>query len=76
MACLAEKSLRGSNEGEAVSWALSRYEAGDIVSTAVILQDIKQRLPATSLSDEDLIALVLQGISGKALGVSFDHRQV
>lgn len=75
MACLAEDTLSGSNEGEAVSWALSRYEAGDIVSTAVVLQDIKQRLAATNLSDEDLVALVVRGISGKALGVSFDHRQ-
>jgi hypothetical protein len=74
MACLAERTLVVSNESEAVSSALSGYEAGDIVSTAALLRDIRQRLPASSMTDEDFVGLILEGISGRALGLSFDHR--
>lgn len=74
MACLAEKSLIVSAESETVSAVLSDYEAGDIVSTAALLRDIRQRLPGSRMTDEDLVGLILQGLSGKALGLSFDHR--
>lgn len=74
MACLTEKSLVVSVESETVSSVLSEYEAGEIVSTAALLRDIRQRLPASRMTDEDLVALILQGLSGKALGLSFDHR--
>lgn len=74
MACLAEKSLIVSDESETVSSVLSGYQAGDIVSTAALLRDIRQRLPGSRMTDEDLVGLILQGLSGKALGLSFDHR--
>ncbi|HWK63993.1 MAG TPA: hypothetical protein VNS34_03585 [Rhizobiaceae bacterium] len=74
MACLAEKSLAVSVESETVSSVLSEYEAGDIVSTAALLRDIRQRLPGSRMADEDLVALILQGLSAKALGLIFDHR--
>ncbi|MGI6856961.1 hypothetical protein [Mesorhizobium sp. 1B3] len=63
-----------SDESETVSSVLSGYQAGDIVSTAALLRDIRQRLPGSRMTDEDLVGLILQGLSGKALGLSFDHR--
>lgn len=74
MACLAEKSLVVTSESDAVSSVLATYRAGDIVSTTDLLRDIRQRIPASGMADDDLIALVLQGISGRTLGLSFDHR--
>ncbi|ESX05088.1 hypothetical protein NKJ16_04600 [Mesorhizobium sp. M0179] len=57
-----------------VSSALSRFRAGDTVSTRAALDAIRRMDPTCVDSDDDLVELVVMAAIGKTMGVVFDHR--
>ena len=57
-----------------VSSALSKFRAGDTVSTRAMLDAIRQADPACEDSDDHLIELIVMAAVGKTMGVVFDHR--
>jgi hypothetical protein len=59
---------------ELVSSALSKFRAGDIISTRAALDDIRRICPACEDSDDHLVELVVMAAIGKTMGVVFDHR--
>jgi hypothetical protein len=59
---------------ELVSSALSRFRAGDTISTRAMLDAIRRIDPNRSDSDDDLIELIVMAAIGKTMGVVFDHR--
>ena len=59
---------------ELVSSTLSRFRAGDTVSTRAALDAIRRIRPACEDSDDHLVALIVMAAIGKTMGVVFDHR--
>lgn len=59
---------------ELVSSTLSRFRAGDTISTRAALDAIRRMSPACQDSDDDLVELVVMTAIGKTMGVVFDHR--
>jgi hypothetical protein len=59
---------------ELVSSALSRFRAGDTISTRAMLDAIRRIDPNRSDSDDDLVELIVMAAIGKTMGVVFDHR--
>jgi hypothetical protein len=59
---------------ELVSSALSRFRAGDTISTRAMLDAIRRIDPTCSDSDDDLVELIVMAAIGKTMGVVFDHR--
>ncbi|MDX8448708.1 hypothetical protein [Mesorhizobium captivum] len=57
-----------------VSSALSKFRAGDTVSTRAMLDTIRRSDPACEDSDDHLIELIVMAAVGKTMGVVFDHR--
>ncbi|ESX06939.1 hypothetical protein X769_10015 [Mesorhizobium sp. LSJC268A00] len=57
-----------------VSSALSRFRAGDTVSTSAALDAIRRMDPTCVDSDDDLVELVVMAAIGKTMAVVFDHR--
>jgi hypothetical protein len=57
-----------------VSSALSKFRAGDTVSTRAMLDAIRRSDPACEDSDDHLVELVVMAAIGKTMGVVFDHR--
>ncbi|ESZ08907.1 hypothetical protein NKH47_12935 [Mesorhizobium sp. M1060] len=57
-----------------VSSALSRFRAGDTVSTRAALDAIRRMDPTCVDSDDDLVELVVKAAIGKTMAVVFDHR--
>ncbi|MES0044943.1 hypothetical protein [Mesorhizobium sp. M0091] len=57
-----------------VSSALSRFRAGDTVSTRAALDAIRRMDPTWVDSDDDLVELVVMAAIGKTMAVVFDHR--
>ncbi|MER8901021.1 hypothetical protein [Mesorhizobium sp. M0772] len=57
-----------------VSSALSRFRAGDTVSTRAALDAIRRMDPTCVDSDDDLVELVAMAAIGKTMAVVFDHR--
>ncbi|MDG4851074.1 MULTISPECIES: hypothetical protein [unclassified Mesorhizobium] len=57
-----------------VSSALSKFRAGDTVSTRAMLDAIRQSDPACEDSDDHLVELIVMAAVGKTMGVVFDHR--
>ncbi|TPI71639.1 MULTISPECIES: hypothetical protein [unclassified Mesorhizobium] len=57
-----------------VSSALSKFRAGDTVSTRAMLDAIRRSDPACQDSDDHLIELIVMAAVGKTMGVVFDHR--
>ena len=57
-----------------VSSALSKFRAGDTVSTRAALDAIRRMGPACVDSDDDLVELIVMAAIGKAMAVVFDHR--
>ncbi|RUV26908.1 MAG: hypothetical protein E5V67_22295 [Mesorhizobium sp.] len=55
-----------------VSSALSKFRAGDTVSTRAMLDAIRQS--ACGDSDDHLVELIVMAAVGKTMGVVFDHR--
>jgi len=59
---------------ELVSSALSKFGAGDIISTSAALDAIRRLSPACQDSDDHLVELVVIAAIGRTMGVLFDHR--
>ncbi|MDX8518243.1 hypothetical protein [Mesorhizobium dulcispinae] len=57
-----------------VSFALSKFRAGDTISTRAMLDAIRQSDPACEDSDDHLVELIVMAAVGKTMGVVFDHR--
>jgi len=57
-----------------VSSALSKFRAGDTVSTRAALDAIRRMNPGCVDSDDDLVELIVMAAIGKTMGVVFDHR--
>ncbi|TKB15602.1 MAG: hypothetical protein E5V75_15525 [Mesorhizobium sp.] len=54
--------------------ALSKFRAGDTISTRAMLDVIRQGDPACEDSDDHLVELIVMAAVGKTMGVVFDHR--
>ncbi|OHV86775.1 hypothetical protein [Mesorhizobium sp. ORS 3428] len=57
-----------------VTFALSKFRAGDTVSTRAMLDAIHRSSPACEDSDDHLVELIVMAAVGKTMGVVFDHR--
>jgi hypothetical protein len=57
-----------------VSKALSGLGTGDIISTHATIAQIRRLAPKCSRSDDELVALLVMEATGRAIAVSFDHR--
>lgn len=57
-----------------VSLALSKFRAGDTVSTRAAIEAIRRAGPTCEESDDDLVELIVMAAIGKTMGVVFDHR--
>lgn len=57
-----------------VSFALSKFRAGDTISTRAMLDAIRRSDRACEDSDDHLIELIVMAAIGKTMGVVFDHR--
>ena len=58
-----------------VSSALSKFRAGDTVSTRAALDAIRRLDPTCLDSDDDLVELIVMTAIGKTMAVVFDHRK-
>lgn len=61
-------------DDDAVSKALSGLGMGDIISTHATIAQIRRLAPKCSRSDDKLVALMVREATGRAIAVSFDHR--
>ncbi|MER8440268.1 hypothetical protein NKH36_28390 [Mesorhizobium sp. M1312] len=59
---------------ELVSSALSKFRAGDTISTRAAIDAIRRAAPACEDSDDHLVELVVMTAIGRTMGVVFDHR--
>ncbi|TIS57344.1 hypothetical protein [Mesorhizobium sp.] len=59
---------------ELVSSALSKFRAGDTISTRATLDAIHRIGPACEDSDDHLVELMVMTAIGRTMGVVFDHR--
>jgi hypothetical protein len=57
-----------------VSSALSKFRAGDTVSTRAALDAIRRMDPTCLDSDDDLVEMIVMAAIGKTMAVVFDHR--
>jgi len=58
-----------------VSSALSKFRAGDTVSTRAALDAIRRMAPTCIDSDDELVELIVMAAIGKTMAVVFDHRK-
>jgi hypothetical protein len=54
---------------------LSKFRAGDTVSTRAALDAIRRMDPTCVDSDDDLVELIVMAAIGKTMAVVFDHRK-
>lgn len=59
---------------KSLSDILSDYRSGDIISTAVVIADIRNRLPTCECNDEKLVGLIVHALAGPGKAISFDQR--
>jgi hypothetical protein len=59
---------------ELVSSALSKFRAGDTISTRAAIDAIRRIGPACEDSDDHLVELIVMTAIGRTMGVVFDHR--
>jgi hypothetical protein len=59
---------------QAVFTALAKYRPGSILSTRDVLIDIRQLCPSCEFTDEELVGLAVETLTGQTIGVCFDHR--
>ena len=59
---------------DVVSSALSKFRAGDTISTRAMIDAIRHSDPACEDSDDHLVELIVMAAVGKTMGVVFDHR--
>ncbi|MEP6567047.1 MAG: hypothetical protein ABJB10_18090 [Mesorhizobium sp.] len=57
-----------------VSSALSKFRAGDTISTRAALDAVRRSAPACGDSDDELVELIVMTAIGRTMGVVFDHR--
>ncbi|CDX25868.1 conserved hypothetical protein [Mesorhizobium sp. ORS 3324] len=57
-----------------VSSALSKFRAGDTVSTRAMLDAIHRSSPSCEDTDDHLVELIVMAAVGKTMGIVFDHR--
>jgi len=74
MNVVAEVPVIDPTAQDLVSSALSKFRAGDTVSTRAMLDAIRRSDPACDDSDDHLIELIVMAAIGKTMGVVFDHR--
>ena len=70
----AEVPVIDSTVQDLVSSALSKFRAGDTISTRAMLNLIRHADPACEDSDDHLVELIVMAAIGKTMGVIFDHR--
>ncbi|KUM28984.1 hypothetical protein AU467_01720 [Mesorhizobium loti] len=70
----SEVSVIDPTVQDLVSSALSKFRAGDTISTRAMLDAIRRSDPACEDSDDHLIELIVMAAVGKTMGVVFDHR--
>ena len=70
----SEVPVMDSTVQDLVSSALSKFRAGDTISTRAMLDAIRQTDPACEDSDDHLVELIVMAAVGKTMGVVFDHR--
>jgi hypothetical protein len=59
---------------ELVSSVLSKFRAGDTISTRAAIDAIRRASPACGDSDDHLVELIVMTAIGRTMGVVFDHR--
>nr|WP_254023458.1 hypothetical protein [Mesorhizobium ventifaucium] len=59
---------------ELVSSALSKFRAGDTISTRAAIDTIRRAGPACADSDDQLVELIVMTAIGRTMGIVFDHR--
>jgi hypothetical protein len=74
MNVVAEVPVIDPTAQDLVSSALSKFRAGDTVSTRAMLDAIRSSDPACKDSDDHLVELIVMAAIGKTMGVVFDHR--
>ncbi|MBA1142544.1 hypothetical protein [Mesorhizobium neociceri] len=57
-----------------VSSVLSKFRAGDTISTRAALDAIRRMDPTCIDSDDDLVERIVMAAIGKTMAVVFDHR--
>ena len=70
----SEVPVMDSTVQDLVSSTLSKFRAGDTISTRAMLDAIRQTDPACEDSDDHLVELIVMAAVGKTMGVVFDHR--
>ena len=70
----AELHVTDTTVQDLVSSALSKFRAGDTISTRTMLDAIRRSGPACEESDDHLVELIVMTAVGKTMGVVFDHR--
>ena len=70
----AEVPVMDPTAQDLVSFALSKFRAGDTISTRAMLDVIRQSDPACEDSDDHLVELIVMAAVGKTMGIVFDHR--
>jgi|GEM_PF-2457377 len=74
MNVVAEVPVIDPTAQDLVSSALSKFRAGDTVSTRAMLDAVRSSDPACKDSDDHLVELIVMAAIGKTMGVVFDHR--
>ncbi|UCI09048.1 hypothetical protein [Mesorhizobium sp. B1-1-8] len=74
MNVVAEVPVIDLTAQDLVSSAISKFRAGDTVSTRAMLDLIRRSDPACEDSDDHLVELIVMAAIGKTMGVVFDHR--
>ncbi|RWK53874.1 MAG: hypothetical protein E5X43_08290 [Mesorhizobium sp.] len=59
---------------ELVSSALSKFRAGDTISTRAAIDAIRRAGPACADSDDRLVELIVMTAISRTMGIVFDHR--
>jgi hypothetical protein len=70
----AEVPVMDPTVQDLVSSALSKFRAGDTVSTRAMLNAIRLADPSCGDSDDHLVELIVMAAVGRTMGVVFDHR--
>ena len=70
----AEVPVTDLTAQDLVSSALSKFRAGDTISTRAMLDIIRRSDPACEDSDDHLVELIVMTAVGKTMAVVFDHR--
>jgi hypothetical protein len=59
---------------KSLSDILSDYRSVDIISTAIVIADIRNRLPTCECNDEELVGVIIHAVAGQGKAISFDQR--